>query len=174
MPSTGPGAPRPLSIALLPILRSHHDDLPEAVRRGVALGVPDEPSARALCDEAIRLMTAPERAEVIGGWWAIHTGEGGDHAVGSCGLKAEPDAHGVVEIAYYTFPAFQGRGVARAMVAAMIETLRGRARLVIAHTLREKNASRAVLRASGFSFAGPVIDPDDGPVWRWERRLDGG
>ncbi len=171
MPSNGPGASRPISITLVPILRSHRDALPEAVRRGVALGVPDTPEARALCDEAIRLMTAPDRAEVIGGWWAIHAGVGGDHAVGSCGLKAEPDADGVVEIAYYTFPAFEGRGVARAMAAAMVEILRGRARVVIAHTLRTENASCAVLRASGFAFAGEVIDPEDGPVWRWERRL---
>jgi hypothetical protein len=26
-----------------------------------------------------------------------------------------------------------------------------------------------VLRKNGFEFIGDVVEPDDGPVWRWER-----
>ena len=41
-------------------------------------------------------------------------------------------------------------------------------RQVIAHTLPEPNASTRVLVKNGFRNAGPVLDPDDGRVWRWE------
>jgi RimJ/RimL family protein N-acetyltransferase len=43
-------------------------------------------------------------------------------------------------------------------------------RTVIAHTLPEENASARVLRKSGFEWVGDVVDPEDGPVWRWEFR----
>jgi hypothetical protein len=45
-------------------------------------------------------------------------------------------------------------------------------RTVIAHTLPEENASTRALRGNGFAHAGEVIDPEDGRVWRWERRHD--
>jgi hypothetical protein len=33
----------------------------------------------------------------------------------------------------------------------------------------EINASARVLEKSGFQKTGEIIDPEDGPVWRWER-----
>src|SRR6266702_2366495 len=42
-------------------------------------------------------------------------------------------------------------------------------RLVRAHTLPEENASTRVLLKCGFRHLGTVVDPEDGPVWRWER-----
>ena len=42
-------------------------------------------------------------------------------------------------------------------------------RLVRAHTLPERNASTRVLEKNGFRLVGPVVDPEDGPVFRWER-----
>ena len=44
-------------------------------------------------------------------------------------------------------------------------------RQVIAHTLPEPNASTRVLQKAGMTFAGEVIDPDDGRVWRWQSAL---
>jgi RimJ/RimL family protein N-acetyltransferase len=41
-------------------------------------------------------------------------------------------------------------------------------RLVRAHTLPESNASTRVLTNCGFRKTAEVVDPDDGPVWRWE------
>jgi hypothetical protein len=32
-------------------------------------------------------------------------------------------------------------------------------------------ASSRLLAKLGFSFLGEVVDPEDGPVWRWERSL---
>jgi RimJ/RimL family protein N-acetyltransferase len=42
--------------------------------------------------------------------------------------------------------------------------------LIRAHTLPEMNASCRVLEKAGFKRLGEVIDPEDGLVWRWERR----
>jgi len=45
----------------------------------------------------------------------------------------------------------------------------GTVELVIAHTLPTANTSTRVLTRCGFRFVGDVVDPDDDPVWRWER-----
>ncbi len=91
--------------------------------------------------------------------------------VGTCAYKGPPDADDAVEIAYYTFPPFEGRGYATAMAAAL--TARAGAdppvRTVRAHTLPERNASARILEKLGFVHLGLVTDPEDGPVWRWER-----
>ena len=90
--------------------------------------------------------------------------------VGTCGFKGVPAPTGEVEIAYYTFPAFEGRGVGTAMAAELVAIARrSGARGVIAHTLPEPNASTRILGRLGFAHAGTVVDPEDGPVWRWEQ-----
>jgi RimJ/RimL family protein N-acetyltransferase len=91
--------------------------------------------------------------------------------VGTCSYKGPPDAEGAVEIAYFTFPVYQGRGYATAM-AAQLTAQAGvppPARTVRAHTLPERNASVRILEKLGFAHLGQVVDPEDGPVWRWER-----
>jgi [ribosomal protein S5]-alanine N-acetyltransferase len=91
--------------------------------------------------------------------------------VGTCAYKGPPDAEGAVEIAYFTFPMYEGRGYATAM-AALLTALAGTpppARTVRAHTLPERNASARILEKLGFAHLGHVVDPEDGPVWRWER-----
>ena len=42
---------------------------------------------------------------------------------------------------------------------------------VVANTRTGENRSTAILRALGFEWLGEAQDPDDGPVWRWEKRL---
>jgi len=90
--------------------------------------------------------------------------------VGTCAFKDGPNAEGVVEIAYFIYPPYEGRGIATAMARALIAIARSQpnAPQVIAHTLPERNASTRVLEKSGLRFAGEVIDPEDGRVWRWE------
>jgi len=44
--------------------------------------------------------------------------------------------------------------------------------LVRAHTLPVSNPSTRVLLKCGFRDIGEVVDPEDGPVWRWERGPD--
>ena len=94
--------------------------------------------------------------------------------VGTCGFKGSPDADGAVEIAYFTFPGEEGRGVATAMAGALVRVARAapqQVAVVRAHTLAERNASCRVLEKVGFKHAGSLVDPEDGPVWRWERRV---
>ena len=107
--------------------------------------------------------------------------------VGCCGFRGNPrDVGGGLvapEIAYHTFPDFEGRGYATAMALRLFELARGAAAApaaaaaggtptaVIAHTLRERNTSTRVLARAGFRLVGEVDDAEDGLVWRWQREL---
>jgi ribosomal-protein-alanine N-acetyltransferase len=42
---------------------------------------------------------------------------------------------------------------------------------VIAHTLANENPSTGVLRRLGFTKTHDLVDPEDGPIWRWELAL---
>jgi RimJ/RimL family protein N-acetyltransferase len=92
--------------------------------------------------------------------------------VGACSFKG-PAVDGAVEIAYYTFPEFEGQGIGTAMAQFLIE----RAHLlpdvarVIAHTLREHNGSTRILEKVGMRMTGEAVD-DDTPAWRWEFDLE--
>jgi RimJ/RimL family protein N-acetyltransferase len=132
-------------------------------------------------------MSPEERAQVSADWLArvhsstapdpwthgftlVHRGSG--TAVGTCGFKGPPAADGVVEIAYGVNPNHQGKGYATEAAEALVRFAfsDARVRMVQAHTLPEAGASTRVLTKCGFRFTGEVMDPDDGLVWRWERR----
>lgn len=91
--------------------------------------------------------------------------------IGTCAFTAPPDGEGVVEIAYFTFPSFEGRGYASAMAAGLVQLAEGTTgiRRVRAHTLPEGNASTRILEKLGFEWIGETIDSEAGHVWRWER-----
>lgn len=103
------------------------------------------------------------------GFWVIEKESG--QIVGGAGFKGAPDADGMVEIAYGVVPSREGRGYATEAARALIHfALRdARVRTLRAHTLPQANASTKVLRKCGFLHVGEVVDPEDGPVWRWER-----
>jgi RimJ/RimL family protein N-acetyltransferase len=90
---------------------------------------------------------------------------------GGCAFKGPPDADGVVEIGYGIDPPFQGRGFATEAAEALTAFAfsSGRVRTVRAHTKSDNPASERVLTKCGFARVGEVIDPEDGPVMRWER-----
>ena len=104
------------------------------------------------------------------GFWIIEKATG--QIVGSAGFKGAPDDDGMVEIAYGVVPSRAGRGYATEAALALIHfaTSDPRVRLLRAHTRAEANASTRVLRKCGFVHIGDVVDPEDGPVWRWELR----
>lgn len=89
--------------------------------------------------------------------------------VGTCAFKGAPTIEKTVEIAYFTFPEFEGKGYATAMASMLIQTARSNPEVagVIAHTLPETNASTSILQKVGMKYVGEVIDPEDGRVWRW-------
>lgn len=95
-----------------------------------------------------------------------------ERCVGTCGYAAPP-REGVVEIAYFTFPEYEGQGVATRMAASLI-AIAQRADpglRIIAHTLAERNASQRILEKLGFRDVGLIDHPEDGTVRLW--RLEG-
>ena len=88
--------------------------------------------------------------------------------VGTCGFVGPP-ADGEVEIAYWTFPEFEGRGVAFAASGALIRIARNAdpALVITAKTAPEANASTRILEKHGFVRAGIVQDHEIGDAWRW-------
>lgn len=91
--------------------------------------------------------------------------------IGTAGFKGAPDRDGCAEIAYGVVPLFEGKGYATEATGVLTAfAFRDpRVRIARAHTLAEGNASTRVLKKNGFAFSGEAIDPNDGPVWRWER-----
>lgn len=89
-------------------------------------------------------------------------------AVGTCGFKSPP-RDGRVEIAYFTFPPFEGRGVATLMAAELVALTRRRDEnlSIAAQTLPERNASHRVLEKLGFRHVETLEHPEDGVVWEW-------
>ena len=91
--------------------------------------------------------------------------------IGMAAFKGPPDDQGMVEIAYGIVAEYQGRGYATEAAEALVAFAFAseRVSVVRAHTLAQPNASTRVLTKCGFAFLGEVVDPEDGPVWRWER-----
>jgi ribosomal-protein-alanine N-acetyltransferase len=94
--------------------------------------------------------------------------------IGSAGFKGPPDAAGMVEIAYGIAPQYEGRGYATEAATALIAFAfdSPRVSLIRAHTLPVPNASTRVLTKCSLRHVGAFVDPQDGPVWRWERRRE--
>ena len=88
--------------------------------------------------------------------------------VGTCAFKSAP-CDDRLEIAYYTMPSHEGRGIATAMAQELIEVARSERPeiTVTAQTLPEENASTAILRKLGFAHAGILHTVEDGDVWEW-------
>jgi RimJ/RimL family protein N-acetyltransferase len=105
--------------------------------------------------------------------WTGYLGFEEDRLIGMCGFKDEPTEEGTVEIAYFTFPENEGRGcatgMARGLVALAVDSTE--VTCVLAHTLKEENASTKILKRLGFDFKGEVMDPEDGAVWRWSKEV---
>jgi RimJ/RimL family protein N-acetyltransferase len=99
----------------------------------------------------------------------LATDEQTGELVGSCSF-IQSSSSGSVEIAYFTFPPYEGSGVATAMATELV-ALAGEAGNPDLHafTLPHENASTSVLRKLGFTHAGVGHDEEAGLVWRWER-----
>jgi RimJ/RimL family protein N-acetyltransferase len=91
---------------------------------------------------------------------------------GTCSFKGPPDEAGAVEIAYFTFPGFEGRGIATEMARFLLERAceDEKVRTVAAYTVAERNASTRVLEKVGMIFAGET-EEDGERVWRWQLTL---
>ena len=103
----------------------------------------------------------------VHGFRLVHRSSG--NIVGFCSFKGPP-ADGVVEIAYGIAPEEQGKGYATEAAQALVAFARSfpEVKVIRAHTLADGAASKRVLEKCGFHCVGEVVDPEDGPVLRFE------
>lgn len=89
--------------------------------------------------------------------------------VGMGGFKGQPKA-GKVEIAYGTFPEFEGQGFGTKICKELVQiALRTDSALrITARTLPERSGSTTILERNNFVCRGSIWDDDDGTVWEWE------
>ena len=108
------------------------------------------------------------------GFFVIHRESGA--VIGAGGFTGPPGDSATVEIGYGIVPSFEGQGYATEVAAALVEfaLTSGQVHVVRAHTLPEANPSTRVLEKCGFRHIGTIVDPVDGPVWRWERSPESG
>jgi RimJ/RimL family protein N-acetyltransferase len=131
---------------------------------------PDE-KAQLSADWTTRFEASTGPDPWVHGFRMIHRAS--EMVVGNCMFKGPP-ADGVVEIAYGLAPEHWGKGYATEAAMALVAYAFAfdEIRVVRAHTLPQPNASTRVLAKSGFRHVGEVIDPEDGLVWRFERRRE--
>ena len=153
-----------MTLRLVPIRADADTD---ALAAQLAPGFGGDPGgAREILVQTVEFLTREPRPDP----WGSYLAYAGETAVATGAFKSAPDSSGTVEIAYMTFPAYEGNGYARAMVPTLYAmAIEHGASVVVAHTLPEENASNRALRSSGFAFAGEVSDPEDGLIWRWEK-----
>ncbi len=101
--------------------------------------------------------------------WLGYLAVEADQCIGTCAFKTPP-VDERVEIAYFTFPGNEGRGVATEMARQLIEMARTTQPTICiyAQTLPEMSASTRVLEKLDFRFTTEVNHPEDGSVWEWE------
>lgn len=104
--------------------------------------------------------------------WGLHLVFDEDAAlVGNAGRKGEP-VDGAAELGYAVAPTRRGRGIATAVLRELLARARAaRLRTVVAHMLAEPSPSTSVLLRCGFAHVADLVDPNDGPIWRWELSL---
>ncbi len=103
--------------------------------------------------------------------WVCYLAVLGANCVGTCGFTGPPK-DGQVEIAYFTFPEHEGRGVATKMAKLLVDIAlhaRMEGLQIIAYTLPTKSASTSILEKVGFMFEGELEHEEDGKVWKWVR-----
>jgi RimJ/RimL family protein N-acetyltransferase len=106
--------------------------------------------------------------------WIGYLAAQAGRAVGTCAFAAPPSG-GRVEIAYFTFPGHEGRGIATAMALALV-ALAAEADpslTLVAYTLPRASASTRILERLGFRCQGLHDHAEDGWVWDWRRGLSG-
>lgn len=95
----------------------------------------------------------------------------GDVVKGVCGFTGAP-TDGKVEIAYHTFPAYEGQGVATVACSLLLNVAASAEETVIitAKTAPEHNVSTRILQKYGFEQTEIVQDHEIGNAWFWEMR----
>lgn len=89
--------------------------------------------------------------------------------VGTCSFVSPPK-NGCVEIAYWTFPEFEGQGIASFACSELLAIARKQdpSIQITAKTAPEKNASTQILEKNHFVFTEVVQDHEIGDAWLWK------
>ncbi len=105
-----------------------------------------------------------------GGHWMIVAG---GEAVGLCGIKYPPSAEGEVEIGYGIAASRHRRGHMTRGLALVLGAFDSDPSIgtVIAETAVDNIASQRVLASNGFERIGTRVDPADGELVTWRKRL---
>lgn len=133
----------------------------------------EHPNHAEVAEIAAEMATATldlyEKTGAVEPWISYFALRESDNALlGTCAFKSAP-VQGLVEIAYFTFPGYEGQGVASVMARELLKIAFDDygVKAVLAHTLPEENASTAILQKRGFTLVEAVDDPDDGTIWQW-------
>ncbi len=104
--------------------------------------------------------------------WTGYLAMEGDKIVGTCGFAGPPHAS-EVEIAYFTLPGNEGKGIAKRMASNLLDITKSAALRqgiqFIAHTLPKNGPSTSILKALRFKLEGEIQHPEDGLVWKWRQ-----
>ncbi|HEY5552657.1 MAG TPA: GNAT family N-acetyltransferase [Opitutaceae bacterium] len=105
--------------------------------------------------------------------WIGYLASEGEVLIGTCAFKSAPK-DSIVEIAYFSFPGHEGRGVATRMAQKLVEISHATdpSVTVIAQTLPAHGASTRVLQKLGFIWRRSLQHPEDGLVWEWHHEKD--
>ena len=100
--------------------------------------------------------------------WVGYFAFNNNQVVGTGGFIDKPE-DGKVEIAYWTFKEFEGRGIASFVCKQVITIAKVTDQDIIikAKTAPEHNASTKVLRNNGFTFTEIIQDDEIGDAWFW-------
>lgn len=91
-----------------------------------------------------------------------------EQVVGCCGFTGQPN-DGKVEIAYWTFQAFEGQGVASFSCKELISISKKTNPniSIFAKTAPKNDASTKILSRNGFMYSEIVQDHEIGDAWLW-------
>lgn len=152
------------SIDLFPILPDN--DLPAGLLPDDHDNSPIAEMVRSILGMTLKMYDQIGFVEPSGG----HLASKDSRLVGTCGFKGQPK-NGSVEIAYFTFPDYEGKGIATAMAQSLVDiaTSADSNVLVTAQTLIDRDASHRILEKLGFTPGEIIQHPEDGPVLQWRR-----
>jgi [ribosomal protein S5]-alanine N-acetyltransferase len=90
-------------------------------------------------------------------------------SIGQGGYLALPDEHGITQLGFEIYPAYQGQGFGHLLLDRLVEI--GFASLLLrqihAFTWPIANASNHLLRQHGFQFISSIYDAEGSPYWQW-------
>jgi RimJ/RimL family protein N-acetyltransferase len=132
-------------------------------------GMDSYEKAQLSADWLARFQASTEPDPWVHGFSAKHLQSG---AIVGTGMFKAPPIDGLVEIAYGIATDHRGKGYATEIAGALVGYAFSFAeiRVVRAHTLPDSSASQRILAKCGFEHVGEFHDPEDGLVWRFERR----